>query len=279
MNKEFIDNNDNNFSFQINRDIYNRNIEFLYIKTLEYAEVIFDKLVNETSTYINTFCLNSNDKNQYYLEKFNEVKGYIQNNTISNFNIQNLFNVNFENEKVIIDKNSFEMFASLYLNIPRKVLIKDLLDIKKNDIEDPGFEEMQKQFIQIMEQIKKVFEIVKMENAEKITTYSIALYYFKHLLNEQKEIESDNLKVKGLKSFDLYQRYLILDETLNITADIHTSQIRDMNGKHKLLAILLNCDIDNAKHLLNGTYSNKIKNVKDKEFEVKDFIKNLINKK
>lgn len=258
----------------MNTEYYNQNFDFL----LSTANVVvngFYKNLNENiDHYISNYCVNDKDIKDYYLDQFNEVKRVIQNEFAQEFNSKYLIDFTFDNDGIKVNKSSFKKFAKNYLNIPDYTIVELVIDeiwndsFKKNtDVELTAKE------------VQKIFDEVKMQNAELILKLSMYLKYFKHLLNDHKENESDTLKLKGLPSFGLYQRYLVLTETTDIASDIINLNTSTVRSKHKLLAILLNCSIDNAKQLLADDYERKIKHLEDKKDEVNEFIHNLKIKK
>lgn len=253
----------------MNKDYYSDNLDFLYNKSNEIANLFYRQLLDTIDLYKNTYCINDNQVNEYYIQQFEEVKKVLKTEFKSNLNLKYLFNFSFSSENVIINKTSFSDFAIKYLDLHRYTYLEGVLDniFKKSLKQNRPIEEQ-------LNEVNNFFNKIKFSNAELVIKLSLHLEYFKHLLSEHKQNDIDNLKVKGLPKFDLYQRYLILSEKTNIITDI-LKQETSVNGKHKLLAILLNCSIDNAKHLLNNSYSKKLQNVTNKQDEVNLFIDNL----
>lgn len=58
------------------------------------------------------------------------------------------------------------------------------------------------------------------------------------------------------KDLNLSERYIIANKVLQIDKVIRTLNIKDLE-KYQLLAYILNCDKDNARNLMNGTYPSK----------------------
>lgn len=262
----------------MNTEYYNQNFDFL-LSTANLVVNGFYKNLNENiDHYISNYCVNDKDIKDYYLDQFNEVKRVIQSEFAQEFNSKYLIDFTFDNDGIKIDKSSFKKFAKNYLKIPDYTIVELVIDEICND----SFKKNTDVELTVKE-VQKIFDEVKMPNAELILELSMYLKYFKHLLNDHKEDERDELRVKGISKLDLFQRYLILTKTTDIAADIVNLNTSTQANKHRLLAILLNCSIDNAKHLLNGSYRSKLKwnaeKYQDKKDEVNEFIRNLNIKK
>ena len=65
-------------------------------------------------------------------------------------------------------------------------------------------------------------------------------------------IETSNLKLKDIPNLNLQQRYKIFTQ-LGYDKTIHTLDT-SKSSKNKILALLMGISVDNAKHLINGTY-------------------------
>ena len=75
------------------------------------------------------------------------------------------------------------------------------------------------------------------------------------LTSEKKEeviIETPDLTLKDIPKFNLQQRYEIFTQ-LGYDKAIHTLDT-SKSSKNKILALLMGISVDNAKHLINGTY-------------------------
>jgi hypothetical protein len=73
--------------------------------------------------------------------------------------------------------------------------------------------------------------------------------------SEKKEeviIETPDLTLKDIPNFNLQQRYEIFTQ-LGYDKAIHTLDT-SKGSKNKILALLMGISVDNAKHLINGTY-------------------------
>ena len=73
--------------------------------------------------------------------------------------------------------------------------------------------------------------------------------------SEKKEeviIETPDLTLKDIPKFNLQQRYEIFTQ-LGYDKAIHTLDT-SKSSKNKILALLMGISVDNAKHLINGTY-------------------------
>ena len=73
----------------------------------------------------------------------------------------------------------------------------------------------------------------------------------------KKNIITKNNLIDG-KQINLYERFLIANEVLQIDNKISTLKISEAE-KHNLLSLILGCNIDNAKKILNNTYDAKVK--------------------
>ena len=60
------------------------------------------------------------------------------------------------------------------------------------------------------------------------------------------------------KQVNLYERFLIANEVLQIDKKISVLNI-SIAEKHNLLSLILGCNIDNAKKIMNGNYDAKVK--------------------
>jgi hypothetical protein len=85
----------------------------------------------------------------------------------------------------------------------------------------------------------------RLNRAKKIQT-------IKESLKENKIIETPDLKLKDIPKFNLQQRYEIFTQ-LGYDKAIHTLDT-SKGSKNKILALLMGISVDNAKHLINGTY-------------------------
>ena len=84
------------------------------------------------------------------------------------------------------------------------------------------------------------------------------------LAKETKIIETPDLTLKDIPKFNLQQRYEIFTQ-LGYDKAIHTLET-SKSSKNKILALLMGISVDNAKHLINGTYK-KFKPEHIEEFE------------
>jgi hypothetical protein len=71
-------------------------------------------------------------------------------------------------------------------------------------------------------------------------------------LKDTKIIETSNLKLKDIPNLNLQQRYKIFTQ-LGYDKAIHKLET-SKGSKNKILALLMGISVDNAKHLINGTY-------------------------
>jgi hypothetical protein len=67
--------------------------------------------------------------------------------------------------------------------------------------------------------------------------------------------ENKNLLLNG-KDLNLSERFKIANEILDIGNTIRRLNIKDLE-KYKLLSYIINCSEDNARHLMNGKYNSK----------------------
>lgn len=78
----------------------------------------------------------------------------------------------------------------------------------------------------------------------------------RHLKSDEKKeepiTETPNLTLKNIPNFNLQQRYKIFTQ-LGYDKAIHTLDT-SKSSKTKILALIMGISVDNAKHLINGTY-------------------------
>lgn len=70
--------------------------------------------------------------------------------------------------------------------------------------------------------------------------------------NVEKIVPEENFEIGG-KKMTLSDRYYVTEHVLNASDAISKLNLSQAD-KHKILATVLSCHIDNAKHLFNGTY-------------------------
>ena len=70
---------------------------------------------------------------------------------------------------------------------------------------------------------------------------------------EETIIATPDLSLKNIPNFNLQQRYYLFTK-LNLDKSIHKIDTEKQTSKHKVLALIIGVSLDNAKHLLNGTY-------------------------
>jgi len=90
------------------------------------------------------------------------------------------------------------------------------------------------------------------------------------LLNEKSDdsIEAPQLNLKEIPKFNLQQRFNLF-EKLGFDEKIHSIDTEKQTSKHKILALLMGINPDNAKHLLNNTYKEISE---DDVAEINDFL-------
>jgi hypothetical protein len=81
----------------------------------------------------------------------------------------------------------------------------------------------------------------------------VAQFAIQPLQNQSKINKS--LLFEG-KDLNLSERYKIANKVLNVDKVIRKLNIKDLE-KYQLLAYILGCDKDNARNIMNGTYSSK----------------------
>tara|TARA_R110002126_G_scaffold77796_3_gene194052 strand:+ start:125340 stop:126248 length:909 start_codon:yes stop_codon:yes gene_type:complete len=86
---------------------------------------------------------------------------------------------------------------------------------------------------------------------------------------EEKQIETQDLKLKGIPNFNLPQRYYLFQK-LGFDKEISKIKTEEQKNRNKVLASIMGISVDNAKHLTNGTYKRKL-NDNDIE-EIEDFL-------
>jgi hypothetical protein len=72
----------------------------------------------------------------------------------------------------------------------------------------------------------------------------------------EKKIDQKKSQLLDGRALNLSERYKIADKALNIDNTIRRLKIPELK-KYELLAFILNCDKDNARNLMNGTYNSK----------------------
>lgn len=251
------------------KDYSTENTIFLYSNLNLALKSTYQMLKFDTESYVDKFCLNDKSIKEYYLNKFDEVQEEILKVKIEDFNTSDIFNLAFKNGSPQIDLKEFFYFSIKFLKIPKDYNIEKKELEQHSEMKKTGFD------IEIIfEQHNNVYNRIQIDNAYLNLNLSIKLFYFKHLLNEHKEVETNPIKVKNLPTFEVYQRYLLLDQILNVDYQI-TSLQTSKNSINKIMAILLNCSTDTAKDIINGAYSDRVKNIEDKKDEVSNFIERL----
>ncbi|PQJ82627.1 hypothetical protein [Polaribacter glomeratus] len=86
---------------------------------------------------------------------------------------------------------------------------------------------------------------------------------------EEKSYNKAKTNTLSGKQINLYERFLIANEVLQIETKIRTLKISEAE-KHNLLSLILGCNIDNAKKIMNGSYDAKVK-----EDLLQDYFKTL----
>jgi hypothetical protein len=111
---------------------------------------------------------------------------------------------------------------------------------------------------------KESFYNSGIEGGEFYKSWSLILHnptlfediFNKHFKTSEKKeeviIETPDLTLKDIPNFNLQQRYEIFTQ-LGYDKAIHTLDT-SKGSKNKILALLMGISVDNAKHLINGTY-------------------------
>jgi hypothetical protein len=86
---------------------------------------------------------------------------------------------------------------------------------------------------------------------------------------EEKQIETQDLKLKGIPNFNLPQRYYLFQK-LGFDKEISKIKTDQQGNRNKILALIMGISVDNAKHSTNGSYKRKL-NKNDLE-EIEDFL-------
>jgi len=77
--------------------------------------------------------------------------------------------------------------------------------------------------------------------------------------------ETPDLSLKNIPSFNLQQRYYLFTK-LHLDKIIHKIEVDKQSSKHKILALLMGISPDNAKHVLNNSYT-KLSTTKKEEVD------------
>jgi hypothetical protein len=141
-------------------------------------------------------------------------------------------------------------------------------------------------YIKLLDRIKhRAYDKVKMRDmnhyASHLTSNSLKTIFLSRLLKQLgvnvdlkktiKEKSYTRAKTNTLngKQINLYERFLIADEVLQIDKKLSTLKI-SIAEKQNLLSLILGCNIDNAKKIMNRNYDAKVK-----EELLKDYFKTL----
>lgn len=120
-------------------------------------------------------------------------------------------------------------------------------------------------------------EIFKKKSEQNRNFYSAKTEHKKELNRPKIEekstsiIETPDLNLSNLPKFTLQQRYSIF-ELLEFDNAIHRIDTTKQTSKHKILALIMGISLDNAKHLLNGTYKRKL--TTDQQEEIQEYLFN-----
>ena len=82
---------------------------------------------------------------------------------------------------------------------------------------------------------------------------------------ETKIIETKDLSLKDIPNLNLQQRYNLFEQ-LSFDDAIHQLNTTKQTSKHKILALIMGISPDNAKHLINGSYT-KLNTQQQEELE------------
>lgn len=112
---------------------------------------------------------------------------------------------------------------------------------------------------------KKKYKEAGFKSGEKYKAWELILHnptLFEDIFIEQlskpepKEepfTKTPDLNLKNIPKFNLQQRFYLFQK-LNFDNGIHQIETELQKSKHKVLALIIGISLDNAKHLLNGTY-------------------------
>ncbi len=206
-------------------------------------------------------------KKQYYFEIAENLSQKIDFNL---FEFGFLYNVNFEKNICFIMESTLVNIIQWSPNIndnPNQIAIvgNDLIDtcyvtrdFKEVVIE--GYEDFIKKFIE-----------VKGSEYEGLIRQLIDYIVFDYLINLSKNLDQkSNINSNSVvtrkgktnilngKPLNLYERFLIANEVVQLENKIRRLKISEAE-KHNLLSLILGCNIDNAKKIMNGNYDAKVK--------------------
>ena len=181
----------------------------------------------------------------------------------------------FELKKLKVLKKDIQLFIDVYRAELQDKISNEMIEEK---IKEYKIKEMELPINYFDAVIHKdtgevLFEAGKEIDLEKLffpfELYSInqVNFYIDNLIKENenpKVIEpiklNKNLLFNG-KPLNLLERYQIANKVLDIENKINTLNITK-DKKNELLSYILDCNIDNAKKLLNGNYDAKPRNLK-----------------
>lgn len=133
-----------------------------------------------------------------------------------------------------------------YLTIALKEIQNKIVQDKPFDTEVFRLNRMKVYFIRL--QLQKL--LITLNNKDEIKS----LEDFK---NNKTKVKSSKLSING-EPINNLERFLIANEVFQIEKKLRSLKVSEAE-KHNLLSIILNCNIDNAKKIMNGSYDAKVK--------------------
>jgi hypothetical protein len=182
---------------------------------------------------------------------------------------------NHDLTKLQILKCDFQLFIDLYRGELEDEISSEMIEEKIKHYENLNIEIPIKYYDAVFDKDtgEMLFESGKEIDLEKIffpfEMFSLnqVNFYIDNLIKEHENptviepIKSNkNLLFDG-KPLNLLERYQIANKVLDIENKINTLNITK-DKKNELLSYILDCNIDNAKKLLNGNYDAKPRNLK-----------------
>lgn len=283
LNYNEISKDNFNIYIQDFNDLISEINSFLFYKnTFENSDIqiTFDDVINEN--ILKLFLLKSQNKD--YLNLQNQV--YSEINTKFELILKSSIEHKIYFKFCVFEtyKDTFEYrlndYKTKYLGFNNEDFVKKEIEFTINTIEyflsNEYWNETNKEILKNNK--NKIFEFLKNQlstytiyirqddGAKEIGINQYIIVFDK--INENNELKKDNQTVKinknllfDGKSLNLLERYQIANKVLDIEKKINALNITK-DKKNELLSYILDCNIDNAKKLLNGNYDAKPRNLK-----------------
>lgn len=256
----------------------------LYIPSKEYFILdLFDYINKEVKDNVFKQLKYHNTKSKQFLDKMSKKTYYFQTgDKLSHeidyelFEINFFYNVDFENHVCFISETSLinliDSSPNYGINKENQISVvsKDLIDVSFvredfNEIMINDYEDFIKKFLEVkgnnnqglLKQITDYLVVMSLLEDMRSLDVNIELEHWRHQFKPTNKSKDKSKQLNG-RPINLLERFKIADKVFDIEKTIRKLKISEAE-KHQLLSLILGCNEDNAKKIMNGQYHAKVK--------------------